>query len=246
MAAVSLLPACPAPAAACCLALLCSLAGLVLPAAAQTALNDELTERVRSLVMPAVQLPGGTPARLEVQVGALDPRLRLAPCKRIEPQLPPRAAPWGRSQVALRCVDGVKRWQVWLPVTVKVLAPALLAAQALPAGTVLAAEHLQTGEVDWAQSPQPPLARAEDVLGRTLDRAWPPGTALRAADLRRRHWFASGDTVRLVARGSGFAVSGEAQALGAGIEGQAVRVRLESGRVLTGRAVGERRVEIRL
>ncbi len=239
-------------------ALLCALAALAglgaaaaatpAPAATPAAspLDDSLSEQVRGLVLPAVQLPPGTTARVELQVGQLDPRLRLAPCQRIEPLLPPRAAAWGRMRIALRCVEGPKRWQVWLPVTVKVLAPALLPVRALPAGTVLAAEHLQTGEVDWAETAQAPLARAEQVLGRTLDRAWQPGRPLQPADLRQRHWFTAGDTVKLLARGSGFAVSGEAQALGPGIEGQPVRVRLGSGRVLTGRAVGERQVEVLL
>jgi flagella basal body P-ring formation protein FlgA len=140
-----------------------------------------------------------------------------------------------------------------------VLAPALLPVRALPAGTVLAAEHLTAGEVDWADDPPPlagaraagspaqaPFTRADQVLGRTLARAWQPGQALRAADLRRRHWFAAGDTVSLLARGSGFAVSGQARALEPGLEGQTARVRLDNGRVLTGRAVGERQVELPL
>ena len=64
--------------------------------------------------------------------------------------------------------------------------------------------------------------------------------------LRRRRWFAAGDTVRLVAQGRGFSVSGEAQALGPGLEGQVVRVRTDSGRVLSGLAVGHNRVEVQL
>ena len=46
--------------------------------------------------------------------------------------------------------------------------------------------------------------------------------------------------------GSGYAVSGEGQALQAGLEGQEVRVRFESGRIVTGRPVAERRVEVLL
>jgi flagella basal body P-ring formation protein FlgA len=46
--------------------------------------------------------------------------------------------------------------------------------------------------------------------------------------------------------GEGFAIASEAQALSAGLEGQEVRVRFESGRVASGRAVAERRVELLL
>ena len=75
--------------------------------------------------------------RVEVEPGRLDPRLRLAPCERVEPHLPPGAQAWGRTRVGLRCTEGPKPWNVYLPVTVKVFAPALVAAAALPAGTVL-------------------------------------------------------------------------------------------------------------
>lgn len=205
-------------------------------------------EQVRELVGANLQLPEATrdSMRVAIEIGQLDPRLRLAPCRRIEPRLPPLGRLWGRTRIGLRCVEGEKHWQVWLPVEVKVFAPALTPARPLAAGTVLAAEHLQVSEVDWAGQALVPLTRAEDVIGRTLSRAVQAGQSLHATDLRRRQWFAAGDTVRLRARGNGFTVSGEGQALGAGVEGQTVRVRTESGRVLSGLPVGAHQVEVSL
>src|SRR5207253_5142500 len=43
---------------------------------------------VRQLALDGARTSSPANARIEVQVGALDPRLRLAPCLRIEPQLP--------------------------------------------------------------------------------------------------------------------------------------------------------------
>lgn len=200
---------------------------------------------VRALVGQNLKLPAGQP-RVDIEIGKLDPRLRLAPCKRIEPQLPAQGLLWGRTRIGLRCVEGERPWQVWLPVTVKVFAPALVPVRALPAGTVLAASDLQTAEVDWAAETQPPFTRSEPLVGRTLGRALQPGQALRGGDLKLRQWFAAGDTVQVLARGDGFAVSGEGQALTPGIEGQTARVRTESGRVLTGVPVADRRVEVAL
>jgi len=111
---------------------------------------------------------------------------------------------------------------------------------------VLEAGDLMQAPVDWAAAATPPLALINDAIGRTLARPAAPGQALRAADLRARQWFAGGETVQLVATGAGFAVSGEARALSAGIEGQPVRVITEQGRTLIGRPVGERRVEVAL
>ena len=205
-------------------------------------------DQVRELVGSNLQLPAAAagPVRVDIEIGKLDPRLRLAPCRRIEPRLPPLGALWGRTRIALRCVEGEKTWQVWLPVQVKVFAPALSPARALAAGTLLGAEHVQLVEVDWAAQAQAPLTRAEDLIGRTLGRAVQAGQALYRTDLRQRQWFAAGDTVRVRARGNGFTVSGEGQALGAGIEGQPVRVRTESGRVLSGQPVAAHQVEVSL
>lgn len=232
----------------CLLVALWPISGARAQAVAETSPDIAMADRVRSLLASNVMLPAlqGAPARLEIEIGKLDPRLRLAPCRQIEPQLPANGLLWGRTRIGLRCVDGERPWQVWLPVLVKVLAPAWVPVRALPAGTVLAAEHLQRAEVDWAAQAALPFTRAEALIGRTLGHALQPGQAVRAGDLRQRQWFAAGDTVQVRARGDGFSVSGEGQALGAGIEGQTVRVRTEAGRVLTGVAVAERQVEVTL
>jgi flagella basal body P-ring formation protein FlgA len=244
-------PAHPCPAAAPALRALAAawlLAGAAV-SAASAPIEADLADRVRGLVnshLPAAGAAGGGAPRVGVEIGELDPRLRLAPCRRIEPRLPPDGRLWGRTRIGLHCVEGERRWQVWLPVVVKVFAPALVPVRPLPAGSVLAAADLEVAEVDWAAAAQPPFARPAELVGRTLARSLQPGEAVRAGDLRQRQWFAAGDTVQVLARGQGFVVGGEGQALGPGIEGREVRVRTESGRVLTGVPVGERRVEVSL
>lgn len=203
-------------------------------------------ERMRALVNGAVDGSVAGKPRVEVEVGALDPRLQLAPCRRVEPQLPPNARLWGRVRVGLRCVEGERPWQVWVPVQVKVMAPALVAARALPAGATLSADMFQPAEVDWAASADAPFTQAQRLDGRVLQRALGAGEAVRPGDLRQRQWFAAGDTVTVLARGAGFVVSGTGEAMGHGLEGRPVRVRTESGRMLTGTAVGAHRVEVPL
>jgi flagella basal body P-ring formation protein FlgA len=194
----------------------------------------------------APQRPGASAPRIEVIAGKLDPRLRLAPCERVEAYLPPGARAWGRTRIGLRCQQGATRWNVTLPLTVRVWAPAAVLAAPLPAGSVLAAEHLSLAEVDWAAEPSAVFADPARLIGRTLARPLPAGDAPRQADLKARQWFAAGDTVRLVASGPGFAISSDATALSHGMEGQPARVRTEGGRVLSGRPVGERRIEVGL
>jgi flagella basal body P-ring formation protein FlgA len=217
---------------------------LSLPAA-QDDVPPDLAQQVRALLDRSLPLPAEE-ARLEVQVGRLDPRLRLAPCRRIEPYLPTGTALWGRTRIGLRCVEGEKLWNVSLPVVVRVFAPALVVHSALPAGTTLEARHLQRAETDLAAHASAALTDPAQVIGRVLVRPLPAGGPLRQADLRQRQWFAVGDSVQVVARGAGFVVMGEGQALSAGVEGQLAKVRTEGGRVLSAMPVGERRVEVSL
>ncbi len=218
---------------------------LPLAAAGQGLPDSALAEAVALAERSARALaPAG--ARVLVLAGTPDPRLKPAPCQKVQAAWPAGQRAWGRTRVGLRCVQGPVAWNLSLPLTVKVFAPAPVLAAPLPAGTVLEATHLQNIEVEWTAAAQPPLAHADDLLGRTLARSGTGGQPLHAADLKPRQWFAAGETVRIVAAGSGFQVSGEGQALTPGYEGQAARVRTEGGRIVVGQPAGDRRLEVAL
>jgi flagella basal body P-ring formation protein FlgA len=184
-------------------------------------------------------------ARVEVLPGQLDPRLRLAPCQQIDAYLPPGSTPWGRTRIGLRCASGPVAWNVYLPVTVKVWRKAIVSTAALPAGTELSAADLQLAEVDVAGAASPVHTETSRLLGRRLINAIGPGLPLRSDNLRARQWFAAGDKVTLVYKGEGFEASTDGQAINSGMDGQPVRVRVDSGQVITGMPTGEHRVEVR-
>ncbi len=186
------------------------------------------------------------PWRVEVSLGQLDPRIRLAPCDRVKAYLPGGAQLWGRTRVGLRCEQGQVRWNVYWPVQVKVWGQALVATVPLRAGSIVAASDVAQAEVDLAASDSPALTRASDIVGRAVQRSISPGQSLRQADVRSRRWFAAGDPVRLNVKGPGFMVVAEGVALAPGDEGRCTRVRTEQGRVVCGQPVGERLVEVTL
>ena len=212
-----------------------------------TGLDPALEQQVRALAQEAggaAPAPGVT--RIEVVVGRLDPRLHLAPCERIEPHLPPGTRLWGRTRIGLRCAQGPSPWNVFLPITIRAWGRGLVATNGAPAGTTLQAGDVSVGEVDLAETASPALLDPDQAVGRLLAQPLRPGQSVRVAHLRARQWFAAGDTVHVVAVGSGFRLEGEGQALSNGVEGQSARVRTESGRIVTGQPVGERRMEVPL
>jgi flagella basal body P-ring formation protein FlgA len=213
---------------------------------AERALAGDVAQRVRALAQAGAPRTGAGVTRVAIDVGQLNPRLRLAPCARIEPYLPANARLWGKTRIGLRCTEGPSRWNVYLPVQVRVFAKALVAATPLAAGRVIDSTDMVTGEVDLAEEGSPAVVDMRVAAGRTLARALHAGQSVRESHLKTRQWFAAGDTVKVIALGPGFSVAGEGQALTPGMEGQPARVKTESGRVLTGEPVGERRMQLAL
>ena len=213
-------------------------------------LDAAVEQQVRQMAITATNAALKDPAlgvsRVDISVGSLDKRLRLAPCQRIEPYLPPNAKLWGKTRIGLRCALGATAWNVYLPITVKVYGQAQVSAQPLAAGALISAADLAKGEVDLAEEGSDAVLNSAQAVGRTLAKPMVTGQSLRMAHLKLRQWFAAGETVQVLAQGSGFNIASEGQAITSGIEGQPARVRTEAGRVLTGIAVGERKMELAL
>lgn len=184
--------------------------------------------------------------RMESTVGALDSRLRLAVCGNVEPYIPPGARLWGRNRVGLRCVDGMGRWNVSLPVVVKAMGPAWVLKGQVSPGAVLGESDVVESEVDWAEEPTAVLQDRALWVGQTTTRVLVAGQALRQGMVKPAQVFQAGASVRVVAQGPGFQVSSDAQALSAGVVGQSARVKMDNGRVTSGTVLDMRTVKIDL
>lgn len=205
----------------------------VLPAQAQT--PPDLGQLTQSWVDAALQqTPQSTPLRMEVDVGALDERLRLAPCARVEPYLPAGARLWGRSRLGLRCLEGPTRWNVFLPLTIKAYGPAWVLTSNVAMGAELSAADATQAEVDWAAEPAAVVADPSMWVGQVASRQLIAGQTLRQSMVRPPHLFKVGAQVRVVAEGPGYAVTSMGQALAAGAVGQTVRIRMGNGRIISG------------
>ena len=194
----------------------------------------------------SAQSSGATALRMEVKVGNLDSRLRLAPCGNVEPYLPPGSRLWGRTRIGLRCVDGVSRWNVSLPVTVNAFGNAWVIKSPVQPGTAITEDDVLEAEVNWAEESNPVIRDRALWVGQTATRMLTTGQTLRQGMVKPAQVFQAGASVRVVAQGPGFQVSSDAQALSAGVVGQVARVRMENGRVSSGVVLDMRTVKIDL
>jgi flagella basal body P-ring formation protein FlgA len=212
---------------------------------------DVLALGQRWLESTVVQVPvdassTGMPLRMEVAVGVLDTRLRLAPCAKVEPYIPTGARLWGKSRIGLRCLDGAVRWNVFLPVTVKAFGPAWISKTNVNAGTVLTMADAMASEVDWADDASPVVAMPEQWVGQIATRSWGAGQAIRQSMLRPAQVFQAGTQIRVLAQGVGFQVTSDGQAMTPGVVGQLARVRIEGGRVMSGMVLDARTIRVEM
>ncbi|MGI9133996.1 MAG: flagellar basal body P-ring formation chaperone FlgA [Rhodoferax sp.] len=238
-----------------CLAALASL-GLWLAAAclphlvwAQEQAAEDLRLGAQSWLHEAVQaaLPTNqTPLRMEVLVGNLDSRLKLAPCGNVEPYVPTGSRLWGRTRVGMRCVDGMSRWNVSLPVTVNAYGNAWVIRGQVAAGAVVSEADVVESEVNWAAEPSAVLRDRSLWVGQIATRTLSTGQALRQGMVKPAQVFQAGAQVRAVAEGAGFQISADAQALSAGVVGQMARIRMDNGRLATGVVLDTHTVKVEL
>ena len=193
-----------------------------------------------------LQSDQSAPLRFEVRVGKLDSRLKLAPCSKVEPYLAPGARLWGNSRVGLQCADGVARWNVSLPVTVSAYGKAWVIRDQVLAGNKVTQSDVMEAEVDWASESAQILIDKSLWLGQVSTRTLHAGQPLRQGMVRPIQVFQAGNQVRVIAQGTGFEVSSDAQALSGGIVGQVARVRMENGRIASGVVLDARTVKIEL
>lgn len=185
------------------------------------------------------KLPGSVSAK----VGALDSRLALPACAKLEAYLPTGARLWGSSSVGVRCLQEAG-WAVSLPVMVKVQGTVVMAARALLPGQTLGAEDLATRQTELTQLPAGVLSDPAILVGKSLAVGVAAQQALRQEWVRAPQAFRQGQAVKLVAQGRGFRLTNEGVALSGALEGQVAQVRLASGQTVRGVARGPGVVEV--
>ncbi len=185
----------------------------------------------------------GLPGKVSIVAGRLDPRTRLPACSRLEAYTPAGARPMGRTQVGVRCLSP-QAWSVLVPVHVRVSGAYVSAARPLTAGQTLTGDDILTSQGELDALPAGIVTDPAGALGKTLRNSVAAGQPLRSEQLAAPLVIRQGQTVRVVSRGSGFAVSGEGQALNNAAAGQVARIRMPGGQVVHAVAAADGSAEV--
>ncbi len=176
-----------------------------------------------------VDLPG----KVTVEVGSIEPRLKLSPCVSPTAFLLKNSQAWGKTTVGIRC-DAPDAWSIYVPANIKVHGEYLAAARSLPRGHVIQKSDLMLDSGELTALPAKTLNRPEQALGSVVAISLHPGAPIRQDALRIRRAVKQGQIVRLLSTGPGFSITSEGKAQNNATAGQFVRVRTNSGQIISG------------
>lgn len=217
------------------------LLGLLLPwpALASAHADDGLLQAVHAFLYDRAR-----PLGEEVVIELHPPSARLPACESPHPFLPQAdPAVLGRVSVGVRCGEGGRQVR-YLQAEVSVVGEYPTLRRDLPAGTLITAEMLEWRQGDLAALPRRTLFDDAAILGQVTRRPLTAGAPLQAHQLQARALVERGQQVVVEARGAGFRVTREGEALDPGGRGEAVRVRVSRRELVTATVIGEARLAV--
>lgn len=185
----------------------------------------------------------GQPGEYVITASPVDARLRLTRCAQLQPFLPSGSRLWGNSSIGVRC-QAPESWSLYVPVQIKVSRQVLVAVRPITSGQQVQAGDVELQTRDVTRFAGSALTSLEQVARRTVVAPIPNGTILRAEMLRAANVIRQGQSVQLTAKGSGFTVTSEGQAMGNAAAGDVVTVKTRSGQLVKGIARGAGVVEV--
>lgn len=185
--------------------------------------------------------------RVVIQVGSLDPRLRLGQCR--QPlKMTINKPPQGRGNVTVKteCPSG-QRWTIYVPVQVDIYAQVAVAAHSLARGHIISEADITFERNNLSQLGLGHVQSAQRLLGKELQRTMRAGEAFRLTNLELPEVVQRGDSVLVEAQTGALTVVAPGKALGSGQVGDQIRVEnTQSERVIDALIVAPGRVKVLL
>lgn len=206
--------------------------------------HEHIITVVRDFVVPQVT---GTAGQTTVEVGPLDPRLRVPECGApLDTFFPAGSQAAGNTTVGVRC-RGPHPWLLYIPVTVRVMADVVVAARPLPMNTVISGTDVKVARRDLSRLTAGYFTRADEVAGKVVNRPVSLGTALTPLVLAAQTLVKRGQEVTILAKTGTMEVRMTGRALSDGAAGDTVRVRnLSSKRIVEGTVTAAGVVQVAL
>lgn len=205
--------------------------------------HASINTRVRDYLLERV--PDAQRADARVELGRLDPRLRLPVCSSPLQTIATGDRPAaGAQSVGVRCA-GERPWTLYVPARVAVFGPVAVIARPLARGAAIQREDLEIVQRDLGGLSYGYFDTPEAAVGKMAKQPLSAGQILRVNQVVSPKLVRRGEQVTLRVFADGFVVSVAGSALADGVLGQRIRVRNErSRRVVEGEVVAAGAVRV--
>ncbi len=214
----------------------CLISGLLLLMSPVVAGNQS-TETLRQTVLNFLQVQTAKRAErdIEISVGRIDRRLKLATCQESPMAfLAAGAKLQGKLTVGLRCT-GPKPWTVYVPAHIKIFANVIAAAQPLLRGSEISATDIIFVRQELSQLRSGYFIKTESVIGKVLTQNLSAGHAITPKRVKAAFLVRRGEKVTIEVSIGTLKVRGKGEALKDAARGELVSVRnSQSKRIVQG------------
>lgn len=209
--------------------------------AAEAAPHEPITS-IRDAALQ--QARASTPAGAELEAGRLDTRLQLAACPA---PLAARTASDSGSALSVEVRCDALGWKLFVPVSVRVQVPVLIANRMLARGETPSAADLRVETRERGTLGPAWIGDVEQLQGRVLVRPLAAGSLLVPGAFAAAKVVQRGQAVTLISHSGSFQVRAQGKALADAAAGDRVRVEnLSSRRIVEGEVLADGSVAVRL
>ncbi len=215
---------------------ICLISGLLL-LVSPVAAGNQSTENLRQTILEFLHIQTAKRAEqdIEITVGRIDRRLKLATCQKSPTAfLAAGAKLQGKLTVGLRCA-GPKPWTVYVPAHIKIFAVVIAAAQPLLRGSEISATDIMFVRQELSQLRSGYFTKKESVIGKVLTQNLSAGHAITPKRVKAAFLVRRGEKVTIEASIGTLKVRGKGEALKDAARGELVSVRnSQSKRIVQG------------
>lgn len=216
--------------------LIAGLLGLATLPAGATSLNAQLDQFFKARYGEN----GQNADTLEVLVKT--PESQWPDCDAPQFSLPGNSRMWGNMSVAANCGQNRR----YLQVEVQVTGRYVVAARQITRGSAISATDLKTVRGRLDTLPARTIMQVQDAADAVTLRDITPGQPVTQMMIRQPWRVTAGQNVTVIASGDGFNVSSEGRAMNNATATQPVRVRMNSGQIVSGKVAPDGNILITL
>ena len=203
--------------------------GISAPSFAQNQNVDVLMSKVTS----HLQQKFGGPNNASIKVFPPETELNLASCNKLAISVPGGPSSInGNIRVGVKCLQA-NGWTIFLSANVQQKKTYFVAKRQIPYGEILKAEDLVPAQDFPDNIPMDAVFDLRQAVGRGVVEIVEKNTAILSRHFSNQAVISNGQAVKVLVQGSGFKVTSDGKALGNASVGQFVKIKLNSGQVVT-------------